>query len=109
MDVSIPTVNFNRHVSTNPTSCGYRNRDFSRFPDNKSSSPAARPVCHICDRIGHLAKSSLFNIGIRIRVQLRIDSPDLPAVSTDVAPSFPAAPHSAQSDTAADCGQPDFI
>ncbi|OMP05664.1 hypothetical protein COLO4_08663 [Corchorus olitorius] len=57
MDVSIPTVNFNRRVSTNSASRGYRKRNFSRFPDNKSSSLAARPVYQICDRIGHLAKS----------------------------------------------------
>ncbi|OMP06242.1 hypothetical protein COLO4_08249, partial [Corchorus olitorius] len=33
-----------------------------------------------------------------------IDSPDLPVASTDVALSLPAAPHSAQSDAAADYG-----
>ncbi|OMP03543.1 Zinc finger, CCHC-type [Corchorus olitorius] len=207
------------------------NRNFSRFPDNKSSSLAARPVCQICGRIGHLAKScrkgkQFFSSSPRVNfatssavgsvqhwnqnsgitknwcmdsgatdhtqqvlaqrmlidgvyqlpvsilarsptvlvskrvsaldchgrlghpyrlIQLQpppassmqqapqfpapnvsvqppesssqvfpavnsspifpavIDSPDLPTASTDVAPSLPAAPHSAQSDTAADC------
>ncbi|OMO49718.1 hypothetical protein CCACVL1_30835 [Corchorus capsularis] len=34
---------------------------------------------------------------------------DFPAASTDVAPSLPVAPHKAQSDTAADCGNSSMV
>ncbi|OMO78826.1 hypothetical protein COLO4_24669 [Corchorus olitorius] len=143
MDVSIPTVNFNRRVSTNPASRGYRNRDFSRFPDNKSSSPAARHVCQICDRIGHLAKScrkgkQFFSSSPRVNfatssavgnsyptstttsiinaagtaiasAKCLCTATNLPVASTDVTSSLPAAPHSAQSNTATDCGNSSMV